>query len=151
LNLTYRAALPEDYSFLFGLHKAAMKAHVEDAFGPWDEDWQEEYFRDRFDPALLQVIQLDGVDVGMLFIQERAEEIFIANLEILPQFQRQGIGTSVLRDLLAAAGRKGKLVALQVLKSNIPARNLYQRQGFGVTGENETHYIMAWKTFARKD
>jgi len=150
LNLTYRAALPEDYSFLFGLHKAAMRVYVEDTFGPWDEDWQETYFRSRFDPALLQIIQLNGEDAGVLFIQERHEELFIANLEILPKFQRRGIGTAVIHDVITAAKRRGKPVALQVLKSNIPARNLYQRLGFGVTGENETHYIMALEMFNRK-
>jgi ribosomal protein S18 acetylase RimI-like enzyme len=145
MNLSYRAALPEDFVFLFNLHKAAMQAYVEDTFGSWDEEWQERYFRTHFVPALLQVIQIDGRDVGMLNIQERIEEFFIVNLEILPEYQRQGIGTEVIRNLLSAAKRQGKPVALQVLKSNILARHLYQRLGFGVTGENETHYIMAWE------
>lgn len=143
LNLSYRAALPEDDSFLFNLHKAAMQGYVEDTFGPWDDDWQKNYFRDHFDPLDLQVIQVDEQDVGILSIQERAEELFVVLIEILPEFQRQGIGTAVIRELIAAAERQGKPVALRVLKSNILARNLYQRLGFGVTGENETHYIMA--------
>jgi ribosomal protein S18 acetylase RimI-like enzyme len=128
-----------------------MQMYVEDTFGPWDEVWQENYFRDRFDPAVLQVIQLDEQDVGVLFIQERVEELFVVNLEILPEYQRKGIGTTVIRQLLAAAQRQSKPVALQVLKSNIPARNLYQRLGFGVTGENATHYIMAWDKLQKKE
>jgi ribosomal protein S18 acetylase RimI-like enzyme len=149
LNLSYRAVLPEDFSFLFDLHKDAMQEHVEASFGPWDENWQETYFRKNFDPSELQIIQCDGQDVGMLYIQERVEELFIVNLEILPAYQRRGIGSAVVRGLIAATQRRGKPVALQVLKSNIHARNLYQRLGFGVTGENETHYIMAWEKVIR--
>jgi RimJ/RimL family protein N-acetyltransferase len=55
--------------------------------------------------------------------------------------QRQGIGTSVIQQVLDEARRSGKPVALQVLKVN-PARRLYERLGFSVTGENETLYFM---------
>ncbi len=144
MNLSYRAALAEDFDFLFRLREQAMRAYIEETYGPWDEAWQLAYFRRHFDPSVLQIIQVDGVDAGALHVQERAEEIYIASLEILPQFQRRGIGTQILRQLMDAASRQSRLVALQVLKTNILARSLYQRVGFGVTGENETHYIMAW-------
>jgi ribosomal protein S18 acetylase RimI-like enzyme len=143
VNISYRVALHGDYDFLFRLHKKAMRESIEDTFGPWDEEWQAAYFRKHFDPSVLQIIQLDGIDVGVLHVQERTEELYIASLEILPEYQRRGIGTEILRQLTAAAQRQLKPVALQVLKTNIAARSLYQRMGFGVTGENDTHYIMA--------
>lgn len=153
MNLTYRLAAPADFDFLFGLHKAAMQKLVEATFGSWDEPWQLAYFRRHFDPlvqrAELRVIQLDGQDVGLLHVQERAEELFIASLEILPERQGQGIGSAVVREVLRAAATQAKPVALQVLKANIAARSLYQRLGFGITGENETHYILAWEKSPR--
>jgi ribosomal protein S18 acetylase RimI-like enzyme len=142
--LTYRPVGQADFDFLYWLHRAAMRAYVEETFGPWDEAWQQEYFRRHFDPANLQVIQWDGEDVGSLFLQDRTEELFIAGIEILPEYQQQGIGSQVIRGLLEQANRQSKPVALQVLKVNIRARNLYQRLGFGVTGENDTHYILAY-------
>ncbi len=149
MNLTYRLAAPEDFDFLFGLHKAAMRQVVEDTFGAWDETWQLAYFRKHFDPLVqrseLRIIQLDGLAVGLLHVQERAEELFIASLEILPAHQNQGIGSAVIREVLRTAAAQAKPVALQVLKANIAARSLYQRLGFGITGENETHYILAWE------
>jgi ribosomal protein S18 acetylase RimI-like enzyme len=144
VNISYRAALAEDFDFLFRLHKLAMREYVEASFGPWDEAWQIAYFRRHFNPNVLQVIQHNGLDVGVLYVQERVEELFVANLEILPEYQRRGIGTAVIRKLTAAAERQSKPVALQVLKTNIAARRLYRRLGFVVTGENETHDIMAW-------
>ncbi len=145
MNLSYRAASPDDFPFLFTLHKAAMRDPVEETFGPWDEAWQAAYFLKRFDPAVLKIIQYREEDVGVLYVQERAEELFLVSLEILPAYQRQGIGTVVIRGVIAEARRLRKPVALQVLKANRAARSLYQRLGFGVTGENDTHYIMAYE------
>ena len=122
-----------------------MRTAVEETFGPWDDDWQRRYFREHFDPALLQVIQVEGQDVGVLYVEERAEEWFVATIELLPAHQGQGIGTAVMRQVMEGAAQQGKPVALRVLKANRRARGLYQRLGFGVTGENETHYIMAWE------
>jgi ribosomal protein S18 acetylase RimI-like enzyme len=49
-----------------------------------------------------------------------------------------------MRELIARAGQEGRPLALRVLKGNLRARYLYQRLGFGVTGENDRHYIMAY-------
>jgi ribosomal protein S18 acetylase RimI-like enzyme len=145
MEITYRLASPEDFDFLYQLHRAAMLEQVEDSYGPWDEQWQLVYFRKHFEPHLLQIIQADGIDAGVLYVQDRAEERFIVRIEILPAYQRRGIGAAVIRAQVDLARSRGKPVALQVLKTNIAARSLYQRLGFGVTGENDTHYIMACK------
>ena len=139
----FRPALPEDVDFLYALHRSAMQTYVVQTWGEWDEDWQRARFEAHFDPALLRVIQFEGQDVGMLQVQERTEELFLVDLEILPRFQRRGIGTAVIQQLVELAASQGKPVALQVLKVNHSARALYQRLGFGVTGEKDTHYILA--------
>jgi ribosomal protein S18 acetylase RimI-like enzyme len=143
--ITSRPAVLEDFDFLYALHRATMRGYAEEAFGPWDEEWQQAYYRRSYPIQNLRVVQLDGQDAGMLYVQERTEELYLASIEILPAFQRRGIGTAVIRELIAAAARLGKPVALQVLKGNIRARSLYQRLGFGVTGENDTHYILAYE------
>jgi ribosomal protein S18 acetylase RimI-like enzyme len=143
MEIIYRPAVDTDFEFLYALHEAAMRVYVEETFGSWDETFQRAYFRQHFTPAEVNILQVEGQDVGMLRVQERTEETFLAGFEILPRWQRRGIGTRVLRALVADAAGRGKPVALKVLKTNIAARSLYQRLGFGVTGENETHYIMA--------
>jgi ribosomal protein S18 acetylase RimI-like enzyme len=146
VNITYRTAAADDYDFLYRLHRDTMRPYVEATWGDWIEDWQQENFRLHFNPALLRVIQLQGLDVGVMQAQDRTEELFLVRLEILPEYQKRGIGTRVIEDLVAEAARQGKPAALQVLKVNFPARSLYQRLGFGVTGENDTHYIMAYES-----
>jgi ribosomal protein S18 acetylase RimI-like enzyme len=144
MDWSLRAATEEDFGFLLRLHERTMRPYVEITFGPWDTEWQKAYFRQHFHPQRIQIIQIDGQDAGMIEIQERSEEVFIINIEVAPEYQRKGLGSRVIRDILAEAEREGKPVALQVLKANVRARSLYQRLGFGVTGENETHYILAY-------
>ena len=55
-----------------------------------------------------------------------------------------GMGTALLKDLLAEAERAGKPVRLQVLKTNRAIR-LYARLGFAITGESPTHLQMEWR------
>jgi ribosomal protein S18 acetylase RimI-like enzyme len=144
VNLAYRPTTAGDEEFLYQLHRVTMRVYVQETWGRWDDEWQQAYFHEHFVPEDLLILQLDGVDIGVISVQERTEEFFLGILQILPRYQRRGIGSTVMRDLLTRAARQGKPVALKVLKSNRLARALYQRLGFGVTGETGTHYVMAW-------
>jgi ribosomal protein S18 acetylase RimI-like enzyme len=72
----------------------------------------------------------------------RADDVFLAAIEIDPAYQRQGIGAALIRDIIANAGALRLPVRLQVLKVNERARALYQRLGFVETGETKTHFLM---------
>ena len=85
-----------------------------------------------------QVVVVDGLAVGLLRVSERESAVFIDQVEIVPKYQGQGIGTSLINDLLA----RGRPVELGVLKVNDDARRLYERLGFHVIGDTETHYNM---------
>jgi ribosomal protein S18 acetylase RimI-like enzyme len=141
--ITYREAVEDDLAFLYGLHRAAMQRYVEETWGDWDEDWQLERFTQRFQPLQQRLIQINGQDVGVIEVFDRTEEVFIANIAILPEHQKQGVGSQVIVEIIEKADAQNKPVALRVLKVNLAARALYQRLGFGVTGETDTHYVMA--------
>jgi ribosomal protein S18 acetylase RimI-like enzyme len=136
-----RSASEDDYGFLWELYRTAMKPYVEATWG-WDEAWQAVYFRAHFDPAHYQIIQAEGVDVGVLSVETRPDSVYIARIAILPAYQRAGIGTVVICQVLGYAACQGLPVMLQVLKVN-PARHLYERLDFVITGETETHYLMS--------
>jgi ribosomal protein S18 acetylase RimI-like enzyme len=59
----------------------------------------------------------------------------------LPEFQGRGLGTTILGDVIEHARMGRRPVSLQVLKVN-PARRLYERLGFVISGESETHFQM---------
>lgn len=56
--------------------------------------------------------------------------------------RRRGIGSHVLAGILDEAQRAQRPVILRVLRSNPRARAFYNRHGFTVTEETETHYYM---------
>jgi ribosomal protein S18 acetylase RimI-like enzyme len=139
---TLRPVTAADYAFLYDLYVGTMKPSVAQVWG-WDEAAQAERFREHFEPATQRIVVVDGQDIGMLVVEERPSELFLANLRILPMFQGQGWGTRIIRDLLARARDAGVPMTLQVLKPNHSARRLYERLGFRITEATPTHYRMS--------
>jgi ribosomal protein S18 acetylase RimI-like enzyme len=117
-----------------------MRSYVEKTWG-WDEQWQADYFRDHFDPTTREIIEYDGVPIGYISVERREDLIFLGVIEIAPDHQNRGIGTQLISALCDEADGRGVPVELQVLKVN-PARRLYERLGFAVIGETDTHYLM---------
>jgi ribosomal protein S18 acetylase RimI-like enzyme len=140
MQISLRPATEDDYDFLWWLHCATMRPYVEKTWG-WDEQWQAEYFRDRFDPTTRQVVEGDGAPIGCISAERRGDRIFLGVIEIAPDHQDRGIGTKLIRGFLDEADGRGVPVELQVIKVN-PARRLYERLGFVVMGKTETHYLM---------
>ncbi|MGI8855642.1 MAG: GNAT family N-acetyltransferase [Thermomicrobiales bacterium] len=135
-----RPATAADYDFLYRLHVAAMRDLVARVWG-WDDTWQEQFFADHFDPAPARIVVVGGEKVGVVAVVWGEADAFLANIEIFPAYQGRGLGTALIRHVIAEAAARGVPVRLQALKIN-PARRLYERLGFVVTGETETHDLM---------
>jgi ribosomal protein S18 acetylase RimI-like enzyme len=103
---------------------------------------QRAYFDERFDPARREIVQVGGIDVGELIMDERPGEIYLARIALLPAWQDRGIGTSIVVSLLERAAASGRTVVLEVLHANPRAAALYERLGFERTGESTTHVLM---------
>jgi ribosomal protein S18 acetylase RimI-like enzyme len=140
VNITLRPAARDDYDFLWALLVDTLRPYVEATWG-WDEAYQRTRFRDHFDPAPQDIILADGVAVGVFRVERREDSIFLSNIGITPAYQGLGIGTRLIQDLLEEGQSMGVPVELQVLRVN-PARDLYERLGFGIVGESETHWEM---------
>jgi ribosomal protein S18 acetylase RimI-like enzyme len=143
VNISLRPATLKDRDWLYDLHRSAFREYVEQIWG-WDESWQRRRFDEHFAPELTQVALIDGEAVAMLQWEDRGDEIFLRQIAVLPALQGQGIGRALLDGLLARAAASGKGVALQVFRINLRARALYERLGFVVSGESETHVTMRW-------
>lgn len=138
--ITLRPATDDDEPFLRALHHACYRPYVEGIWG-WDEADQDRRFRDAWSPADRLVVELLGEPIGVLWTSRRSDHIFIAGIEILPRHQRGGVGTGLLRQVLTQADAERISVRLQVLRNN-PARNLYERLGFGLVETTDTHHVM---------
>jgi ribosomal protein S18 acetylase RimI-like enzyme len=127
-GVTLRPATPADSEFCYQLHKAAMSEYVTAVWG-WDEAVQRQFHQRAFRPDRCQIITADGADVGMIDVEYRAGEVYLARIEIQPAQQGRGIGSSIVRSLLGEARQRGQDLVLDVLVVNHRAQSLYQRLG----------------------
>jgi len=109
------------------------------AIATWGR-WDEAATRASFTPDTHRIIQHEGEDIGCLALEDEADRLILKKLYVLPRYQNRGIGTRVLRDLLAAAE---KPIRLRVLSVN-PARRFYERKGFVVTRSTPERNFMEW-------
>jgi ribosomal protein S18 acetylase RimI-like enzyme len=135
-----RSAAPQDREFLWWLHRETMRDNVHKTWG-WDESWQRERFDENFDPARLQIIEYENRAIGYISVERPGDEIFLAAIEVAPEFQNNGVGTYLVGNLLQESDKLNLPARLLVLKVN-PARRLYERMGFQCIGETSTHYVM---------
>jgi ribosomal protein S18 acetylase RimI-like enzyme len=139
-GLTLRAATAEDRAFLYDLHRVSLKDYITRTWG-WDEAWQHRHLDEYFDPKRRQIIQLEGRDIGAIGVSEREADILIDYIAVCPEFQRQGIGSDLIKTIIHRGVMARKPVRLRVLRTN-PAVLLYHRLGFLVEEESDTHIQM---------
>ena len=139
-QIGFRQAHDRDADFLYALHAATMKEYVDKTWG-WDETFQRAIFQQNHHPAEIQIITWNGKDIGMLSVEERSQDVFLRTIAIHPLYQRQGLGTLIIQQIIADAARQMKSTSLRVLKVN-PAKRLYERFGFRIVDETSTHYVM---------
>jgi ribosomal protein S18 acetylase RimI-like enzyme len=142
LNVTLRRATQRDSDFVFLVKKAALGEYVAQTWG-WDEGFQRQLHDREFDPRETQIIVESGVDVGWMMVVETDSEFRLQEIYLLPEHQDRGIGSHLIKGLLASALKGMKPVTLTVLKVNVRARELYERLGFATVGETEHYHLMS--------
>jgi RimJ/RimL family protein N-acetyltransferase len=105
-------------------------------------EWTEEQLRDEVPDSVTSVVAAYGVDVGRLRVVRTPELVELAGLQLLPAHQGRGIGTKIVRDLMAEAAGSGRAFGLSVEKDNPRARALYERLGLVVVGQDGDEYVM---------
>ncbi|MEQ1896373.1 MAG: ribosomal protein S18-alanine N-acetyltransferase [Vicinamibacterales bacterium] len=69
------------------------------------------------------------------------DEIHINNVALRPSCRGLGLGSALMRHVLAEGRRLGaRRATLEVRASNAGARRLYERLGFGVAGTRRNYY-----------
>ena len=135
LRFVYACAREEELS-LVGWDDVQREAFLRQQF-----DAQDAYYREHYQPATFDVIELDGEPAGRLYVARWADEIRIIDISLLPQHRGRGIGTALLQGLLAEAAEAGKRVSIHVEKHN-PALRLYERLGFSPVADTGVYLLM---------
>ena len=70
------------------------------------------------------MIEVDGQAVGGLLLDSKSETLDIVELQVLPEHQCNGIGTSVVQRVVQDGVRRGLAVTLSVVPANARAKRL---------------------------
>jgi len=136
-----RPATQDDEDFAWQIFKLTMQESIAAVWGGWDDVRWNTFFRRHYQLSLTRIIVVDGRDVGIRRVEERPDEVWLDTVEIAPEQQGRGLGSTIVRAVLADARSRNRAVGLQVNRAN-RARLLYERLGFIEVGSTDTHHLM---------
>jgi len=143
-NWRLRKATISDFGFIFRVYRTTMKEYIEQIW-EWDDGAQRQHYEQSFSADDYKIIQLDNDDIGVVSMLPMDEYDFLARIEIMPDYQNQGIGTAIMQSLIEHAKETKHPIMLRVFKIN-PAQNLYKRLGFQTMRQDDIHYDMFYAT-----
>ncbi|HET7113063.1 MAG TPA: GNAT family N-acetyltransferase [Pyrinomonadaceae bacterium] len=153
VSVSLRPATPADREFLvavYGGTRAQELAQVawdegqKEAFVRWQFERQEEEYKQRYPDARYDVILVDGVPAGRMWVGVDDKQIRLLDIAIVPEFQNRGVGTQLLRQLMVEAKQANKTLRHMVFVLNDNAHRFYERLGFVTIEDLGGYKHMEW-------
>ena len=152
--VTLRPIREEDLEFLLRLY-ATTRAEEMAMVTDWSDEqkeWfvrmqfqaQHAWYQEHYGDAQFDLVLVDGVPAGRLYVHRRATEIRLVDISLIPELRGSGIGSALLRELMAESEAAGKPLTIHVEKYN-PAMRLYLRLGFKPIEDRGPYDLMEWK------
>ena len=141
MKITRRPATDADREYARDAHHRGYRDTVVKQFGTWDEAAQDGFFEHGWKTFRHEILLCDGVPCGYVAVSELPGYIHVIELVVHADFQGRGIGSTFLREVVAAARTRGVPVKLGVLHKN-RAFDFYRKLGFRETGRTSTHILM---------
>jgi len=146
MTVALRPVEPGDREFLFRVYASTREEEL--ALVPWDAltkdaflrmqfAAQDSHYRQHFPGATFDVVTVDGVSAGRLYVDRGDTEIRVIDIALLPDHRGRGLGTALLAPIL----EEGKTVSIHVEREN-PARRLYDRLGFVEVAEDGVYLLL---------
>jgi ribosomal protein S18 acetylase RimI-like enzyme len=125
------ARTDQHYEALLELVYHQRSAYLDPLLDLIELTWEQfgNYFRST---GIAYQIILDGKLVGVCWVEERQEVLFLLGLVVKPEQQGLGLGTQALVWLEQNCQASIRAIELQVHDSNPRARKLYERMGYRV-------------------
>lgn len=150
--VTLRPVADADHEFLVDLYGSTRAAELDqvhwepgqrEAFVRMQFDLQARHYRESNPEGTFEVIEVDGRPAGRLYVDRRPTDIRVVDIALAPAYRGRGIGTALLRQVLAEAAASGRTASIHVEVTN-PAASLYERLGFTVVEDLGVYRLMEW-------
>ena len=152
-SLHLRAAKSADMAFLRRLYRQSRADEL--APVPWTEaekrDFCQSQFQlqhtdwvQRFPLAWFLIASTKATPVGRFYVNPGNDSFHIIDIGLLKAWRSKGLGTGLIQSLQHQAERHGLGVTLSVMRDNIKAQALYERQGFIPTESDNSRLFMRW-------
>lgn len=132
----------DDIPFLLSLRRETMDVHLAASGASTTDESHLARVMHHFDCA--EVLVSNGDRVGLFKVLRSGREWEILQIQLHSRLQGQGLGRSLLEELMAEAAVAGVDIKLDVLKAN-PARRLYERLGFTRIAEDVHEFRMVFR------
>ena len=113
------------------------------AFLAEQSDLQHRHYVANYPGADLLLIESDSIPIGRIYVYRSAREIRLMDIALVPDWRNRGIGTRLLRELMAEARSTGSSLTLHVEPTN-PAQRMYQRLGFRLIEQRGVYDFLGW-------
>jgi ribosomal protein S18 acetylase RimI-like enzyme len=149
-DVALRPVVPADSAFLERVYASTRAVELEPV--PWTAEQKAAFVAQQFHAqsvhyerhyvhASFDVILVGGEPAGRLIVTRSPEGVHVVDIALLDEHRGRGIGTGLLRGLMAEAGDRPLSVYVEVMN---PARSLYDRLGFVAAGEEGVYVRMEW-------
>jgi len=119
---TMRQAESQDREPMMRISHEGLRPYVEKIWG-WNQEEQEERFREHFNLEQISILQFAGQDIGYLKVEEKEDHVFLSGLYIDSEHRGRGLGSAVVMGFVERYSTDSRPIRLQVLLPN-PARRL---------------------------
>ena len=152
-GVTLRPAVAADRAFLFDVYASTREPELalvdwspaqRQAFLEQQFSAQDLTYRGRYPTGRFLVIEQSGHAIGRLYIGRLPNEIRVVDISLVPAHRGHGIGTGLIRRLMAEAEAEGAALTLYVEAFN-PAHRLYSRLGFRRIDEHGAYELLMWR------
>lgn len=121
--------------------KETFEKYVIEFFGNFNQKIMEEHLEILKDG--LFKIMVNNEIAGFVYFKEEQEKIIVDVFCLFSNYRNSGLGSCVMNSFIKKANELNKPIVLDTFKTN-PAKKFYERHGFKVIDENNSHFILKY-------
>jgi ribosomal protein S18 acetylase RimI-like enzyme len=152
-TITLRPAAQQDENFLYNLYKLSrvdefsMTGIGEQQF---DMLMRMQYtarkmtYENNYPVSSHSIVVVDGTEAGQIWVFSDARQYRVIDIAIAGAFQNQGVGSSLMKSLIAQATRAEIPLRCSIATNNPGSLRFHQRLGFRIVSSNEAYYEMQY-------